>query len=724
MKKNYFTTLTLLSCLIAGSSIAQPICGFDGVHKHKLNTDPQYRKQIMETESQLQTIIKEQESRKAANPSTLRVEGTQATLYTIPVVVHVIHTGGAVGTTYNPSDAQITGAISYLNQVFAGTYAGMEPTGSDAAGEIQVQFALATRGPNCTATTGIDRVDGSSITGYTANGVNASTALGASDAAVKNFCRWDPSSYYNIYVVNKIDGADGTAGQFIAGYAYFPGVYPNLDGTVMLATQFMTGRKTLPHEIGHALNLYHPFEGSSDNTVCPTNTTCASEGDRVCDTDPISYNQSGGVVDFTCRTGTNTCTGTSYSIRTERNFMNYTNCFTLFTPGQKTRMLAAMSLNSRSSYATSYALATSYPGTTFTAPAAATCSPVTASAGLNSGTAGLANVTINNKAYNTGITANDNSFGYTTGYVDRANSCTNLISMAAGGTIPFTFTLHGANREQVRIYIDFNNDGDFADANESVFHATDINNTGINMTYSNSFTVPSTGITTDAPLRLRVIEEVSTVYGGGFTISSPCYNPTYGQAEDYPAFIISGALPVTLEYFKGEKVNKTNRLTWKTASEQNAKEFVIERSYNGNDFTQIGTTAASNKATGSSYAYNDNNYAGQVIYYRLKQVDQDGQYKHSGLVTIQSETARESVVAILNNPFTEKFDISISTPEQSKVVVNILDVTGKLLYTKTVNTLTNSVMTVTPDTKTFVAGMYFVQVDINGKKIVKKVIKK
>ncbi|WP_166437203.1 M43 family zinc metalloprotease [Niastella caeni] len=678
----------------------------------------------METESQLQTIIKEQESRKAANPSTLRVEGTQATLYTIPVVVHVIHTGGAVGTTYNPSDAQITGAISYLNQVFAGTYAGMEPTGSDAAGEIQVQFALATRGPNCTATTGIDRVDGSSITGYTANGVNASTALGASDAAVKNFCRWDPSSYYNIYVVNKIDGADGTAGQFIAGYAYFPGVYPNLDGTVMLATQFMTGRKTLPHEIGHALNLYHPFEGSSDNTVCPTNTTCASEGDRVCDTDPISYNQSGGVVDFTCRTGTNTCTGTSYSIRTERNFMNYTNCFTLFTPGQKTRMLAAMSLNSRSSYATSYALATSYPGTTFTAPAAATCSPVTASAGLNSGTAGLANVTINNKAYNTGITANDNSFGYTTGYVDRANSCTNLISMAAGGTIPFTFTLHGANREQVRIYIDFNNDGDFADANESVFHATDINNTGINMTYSNSFTVPSTGITTDAPLRLRVIEEVSTVYGGGFTISSPCYNPTYGQAEDYPAFIISGALPVTLEYFKGEKVNKTNRLTWKTASEQNAKEFVIERSYNGNDFTQIGTTAASNKATGSSYAYNDNNYAGQVIYYRLKQVDQDGQYKHSGLVTIQSETARESVVAILNNPFTEKFDISISTPEQSKVVVNILDVTGKLLYTKTVNTLTNSVMTVTPDTKTFVAGMYFVQVDINGKKIVKKVIKK
>ncbi len=58
----------------------------------------------------------------------------------------------------------------------------------------------------------------------------------------------------------------------------------------MLATQMETGEKTLPHEIGHALKLYHPFEDSDDNTECPANANCATQGDLVCDTDPIFHN--------------------------------------------------------------------------------------------------------------------------------------------------------------------------------------------------------------------------------------------------------------------------------------------------------------------------------------------------------------------------------------------------------------------------------------------------
>jgi hypothetical protein len=718
MKKSYLATLTLLTCLFAGTSIAQPICGFDGIHNQKMNTDPQYRKQVLDNEARLQTIIKEQESRKSTSPSTLRTESTLATLYTIPVVVHVVHTGGAIGTTYNPTDAQITGTIAYLNQVYAGTYAGMEPTGSNAAGEIQIQFALATRGPNCTATTGIDRVDGSSITGYTANGVNAITALGATDASVKNFCRWDPTSYYNIYVVNKIDGADGTAGQFIAGFATFPGGTASLDGTIMLATQFVTGAKTLPHEIGHALNLYHPFQGSSDNTNCPANATCGTQGDLVCDTDPISYNAtSGGVVDFTCRTGTNTCTGTAYNIRTERNFMNYTSCFTLFTPGQKTRMQAAMALPSRSSYAASWATGT-YPVATYTTPVAAFCTPATDAFGLSDYYGGLANVTVNNKSFTTGATTEDAG----TGYVNQTGSCLNLISLQAGGTYPISFTLWGANDEQVRAWIDYNNDGVFDNTTEQLYYDDHVPKTSGHIIVPTTFVVPSTGVVTNTVLRLRVIEEGSVNYG--LTVTDGCYAPYIGQAEDYAVSIAPSVLPVGLEYVKGEKLNKIIRLNWKTATENNTRAFEIERSNNGSDFTAIGTVAATNNATGSTYTYDDKTYSGSVIYYRLKQVDQNGSYKYSGLVTIQNETVRENVVAILNNPFTDKFDISISTPAESKVVVNMVDVTGKLLYTKTVYTLNNAVTTVTPDTKKLSAGMYFVQVNINGNKIIKKVIKK
>ena len=197
--------------------------------------------------------------------------------YTIPVVVHVMHTGGAVGTIYNPTDVQIMGAINYLNQVFAGTFPGMTaPVEGGGVVDLEIQFALAQRTPACGATNGINRVDASSLPNYVANGVNATGSSGCPDLTMKNFSRWNPANYYNIWIVNKIDGADGTSGQFIAGYAYFPGSPSNLDGTVMLATQMTSGQKTLPHEVGHALSLYHPFEDSENDADCPANSNCTT----------------------------------------------------------------------------------------------------------------------------------------------------------------------------------------------------------------------------------------------------------------------------------------------------------------------------------------------------------------------------------------------------------------------------------------------------------------
>lgn len=343
MKRFLLTALTALTFLCQPLFAQQP-CAFDKVHKQLLTEDPEYARQVELNNQSIRSMIQSHPEWKT--PTASRVEA----LYTIPVVVHVMHTGGAVGSTYNPTDAQIVGAINYLNQVYAGTYTGMTPAApGGAAGDMQIQFALAQRTPTCGATNGIDRVDASALSGYIANGVNSNSS--ASDIALKDLARWNPAQYYNIWVVNKIDGNDGTSGQFIAGYALFAGGPTNRDGTVMLATQMVAGQKTLPHEVGHALNLYHPFEGSSDDTQCPSNLpSCTSAGDQCCDTDPIrlAYNVGTGLYSFNCRTGANPCGGT-YSINTESNFMSYTNCYTLFTNDQKARVQAAMALPSRAS---------------------------------------------------------------------------------------------------------------------------------------------------------------------------------------------------------------------------------------------------------------------------------------------------------------------------------------------------------------------------------------
>jgi hypothetical protein len=351
MKISQTLTLTIFALLLAQWAFAQPTCGFDVVHRRKMREDPVYRENVRTGEARIREYIL-QHPQLMQPPRSVSIAKTGASpspltaLYTIPVVVHVVHTGGAIGTPYNPTDAQITGAIDYLNSVYNGSIAGTE-----GAGDLQIQFALAKRDPNCNPTNGINRVDGSGVSGYVSGGVQASqNIVGTADINVKNLIRWDPTKYYNVWVVDKIDGADGTGpGSFIAGFAYFPGSPSNEDGIIMLATQMISGQKTLPHEIGHAFNLYHPFQ-SNDATgqSCDANTDCSVDGDMVCDTDPITVPGN-----FQCRVGTNPCTGTPYNDSTEKNYMNYTFCYDLFTPGQKARMLAAAAGPFRLSLSTS-----------------------------------------------------------------------------------------------------------------------------------------------------------------------------------------------------------------------------------------------------------------------------------------------------------------------------------------------------------------------------------
>lgn len=321
--------------LLYGQNLAQPVCGFDQSSLALKQADPSYRLQVDLNEQKIGLYIRQ---RKSAKPYGKK----QTHIFNIPVVVHVLHTGEPAGTLFNPSDEQILDAIAYLNAIYDGTHPSLTPAGTDAAGDMGVRFLLAKRDPDCNPTTGIHRVDMSANADYVANG--ASNTNVSRDIAMKAPIAWDRSSYYNIYVVNKINGKDGTSGQFVAGYAYFP-TSSEADGIVMLATQMKAGSKTLSHEMGHAFNLYHPFEGSFHKDQCPTGI-----GDHVDDTDPVSFNGTlAGVVDFTCRTGNNPCINAPYRIRTESNFMSYTNCYTLFTPGQRDRVQASLLLENRNS---------------------------------------------------------------------------------------------------------------------------------------------------------------------------------------------------------------------------------------------------------------------------------------------------------------------------------------------------------------------------------------
>jgi PKD repeat protein len=300
-------------------------CAHSSIHEKLMDTNDEYREEQLNREASLEQLILD--ARAGLVPKS---DG----ILTIPVVVHIIHDGDAIGTGSNISDEQIWSAINGLNE----DYRKMAGTNGDGAGaDIEVEFCLAQRDPDDNAHSGINRVSGCSITDYCSQGITAGQGQGADELDVKNLSRWPNQDYYNIWVVTEIENNNGGSG--IQGYAYFPTTSP-VDGTVLLYNAFGTTgnlksytnrNRTLTHELGHGFALFHTFQGGSCDE-----SNCQLQGDRVCDTPPTTLNSS-------CSNAA--CSGNQQV----ENYMDYTSqtCKDMFTVGQKERMRLSIQ-NSRS----------------------------------------------------------------------------------------------------------------------------------------------------------------------------------------------------------------------------------------------------------------------------------------------------------------------------------------------------------------------------------------
>jgi hypothetical protein len=199
----------------------------------------------------------------AANHQGSRIK----TVYNLPVVVHVIHNGTAVGSSMNISDAQVLSQIEALNEDYRKLNADTSSIPSVFAGlaaDCEINFCLAQTDPNGLPTNGINRIN-RNTQGWTAPPY-AKTYV---DATIKPATIWDVNKYLNIWVCNLSGG--------LLGYATFPPSSTNLglsapfgtatsDGVVILYNSF--GRvgtvsapynkgRTATHEIGHMFMMNH-----------------------------------------------------------------------------------------------------------------------------------------------------------------------------------------------------------------------------------------------------------------------------------------------------------------------------------------------------------------------------------------------------------------------------------------------------------------------------------
>lgn len=291
-------------------------CRQHTMQEHALATDAQFRSEF---------VVAQDNMERAARTMGAEKSGT---VYTIPVVFHILHTNGVE----NISDEQVFDAVAVLNRDFRKLNADANTVKSDFLGlvaDAEIQFRLATKAPNGTCFNGITRTV-SSLTDGGSGQQQLYTAMNNNNVYQGT---WDHTKYLNIIVAKNIGGA--------AGYTFLPGSSQAYYNTIFILQEYV-GRigsgteyrsRSLTHEVGHWLNLKHTWGDGNE----PGSQSNCNMDDGVADTPNTRGVQS-------CNLNENACG----PLANVENYMDYSYCSKMFTTGQVNRMRSAITSSSRS----------------------------------------------------------------------------------------------------------------------------------------------------------------------------------------------------------------------------------------------------------------------------------------------------------------------------------------------------------------------------------------
>lgn len=166
---------------------------------------------------------------------------------------------------------------------------------------------------------------------------------------------------------------------------------------------------------------------------------------------------------------------------------------------------------------------------------AAPCSPATANTGATNPGAGIIQVilgTINKTSGN----------AVAESYQD--NACSDRTNLLIGQSYTLTVRTNQTINESCRAWIDWNNDGQFADPGERVLTSNNARN------HNATINIPATAVI-DTSLRLRIVSDIVQGPGGNL---QPCNAPNFGQVEDYSVKVIQNTQPPVANLFSRKPI--------------------------------------------------------------------------------------------------------------------------------------------------------------------------
>jgi hypothetical protein len=300
----------------------------------------------------------------------------------------------------------------------------------------------------------------------------------------------------------------------------------------------------------------------------------------------------------------------------------------------------------------------------------------------------------------------------TTYFVDAtANGCTTAARTSVAATVnakPITSSISGrtsVHSDTVETYAVTNTTG-------SSYVWTVINGVKLTGGTTNSITVDWDVAYTAGMVN---VVETNTLGCQGDTVFKP----------------IVSIVPVEFLSFDAKRVNEKVNLTWVTASEINNSHFDVERSVDNNRFEQIGTVKGNGTTSMmNTYSMVDNikaiiNSNATTVYYRLKQVDYDGEFAYTPTVTV-SLNEKGSATAVLNpNPFKDAFTVEVTESSATTAEVYLIDGNGKMVRNFTMELNKGTTAYQITELNELSSGMYFVRIiTASGNNYTIKAIKK
>jgi hypothetical protein len=196
---------------------------------------------------------------------------------------------------------------------------------------------------------------------------------------------------------------------------------------------------------------------------------------------------------------------------------------------------------------------------------------------------------------------------------------------------------------------------------------------------------------------------------------------TYGRGL-WERDVASLTIPVNWKQFRAWPVDKGNQLQWVVSNQSNVKQYDVEYSKNGTQFTKLNTVYSTSGAGDITYNYLHEFDKNIDVFYRIKQVDNDGAAKYSAVVLVKAHKLITQLTAF-PNPTAGVFNIKLSAQNAATADIKIYNATGMLMLQQK-QQLRQGTNTILMDIGRFAAGTYQLVCEGENSKQTISIIKK